>query len=100
MLSEALSIQEKNEHLPGQKEENAITDITLYTKSQIMNVYIALVNYIKLSVSQEYSVRFTAERDEVGNQMGNEHVHGIRKTSSNSVILYVHNTSRLQFSLE
>lgn len=53
MLSEALSIQEKNEHLSGQKEENAITNRTLYTKSQIMNVHIALINYINLSVAQE-----------------------------------------------
>lgn len=53
MLSEALSIQEKNEHLSGQKEENAITNRTLYTKSQIMNVHIASINYIKLSVAQE-----------------------------------------------
>lgn len=53
MLSEALSIQEKNEHLSGQKEENAITNRTLYTKSQIMNVHIALINYINLSGAQE-----------------------------------------------
>ena len=53
MLSEALSIQEKKEHLSRQKEENAITNRTLYTKSQIMNVHIALINYIKLSVAQE-----------------------------------------------
>lgn len=53
MLSEALSIQEKKEHLSRQKEENAITNRTLYTKSQIMNVHIASINYIKLSVAQE-----------------------------------------------
>lgn len=33
----------------------------------------------ELNVPQEQSICFRAERDEVGNQMGKEHVHGIRK---------------------
>lgn len=87
MLSEALSIQEKNEHLSGQEEETAITNRTLYTKSQIMNVHIALINYIKLSVAQEQSIHFRAETDDAGNQMDNKHAHGISKTCSSHRIL-------------
>lgn len=62
MLSEALSIQGKNEHLPGQKEENAITDRMLYTKSQIMNVHIALIKLHKTQCGTRIKYTFQSRK--------------------------------------